>query len=175
MLNNENIKLMLNTDFKELIDIDIKNRKIYFFGKEFRGKLIFTGMIDELFNFKYGELPYRSLDLQFEKVDKEFYQEVATINYPNNYDFTRITEFKHIHFSDSKNTVILKEYPREYNGNNIPYYPKFTKESQNIYLKYKILANEFDNLILVGRLAEFKYYDMDDVIKRALEIFEGLK
>ncbi|WP_028950479.1 UDP-galactopyranose mutase [Sulfurihydrogenibium subterraneum] len=173
MLNHSNIKLMLNTDFKEVISIDFESKKIYFFGQEFKGKLIFTGMIDELFNFKYGYLPYRSLDLRFETVEKEWFQEVATVNYPNDYDFTRITEFKHIHPASTEKTTILKEYSKQYIPNkDIPYYPVFTKENQKLYNRYKEEAEKFENIILVGRLAEYRYYDMDDVIKRALEVFE---
>ncbi len=173
MLFHPNIKLMLNTNFKEIINVDIKNKKIYFLGQEFKGKLIFTGMIDELFNYCYGELPYRSLKLKFENLNQEYFQEVAVINYPNNYDFTRITEFKHIHPTKSNKTVILKEYPQEYiKGKNDPFYPLFTEKNQEKYLKYKELAQKFSNLILIGRLAEYRYYDMDDAIKRALEIFD---
>ena len=175
MLSSPNIKIMLNTDFKELIKIDSKHKKIYFQNKEFKGKLIFTGMIDELFHFKYGYLQYRSLNLKFEIKEKEYYQESAVINYPNNYKFTRITEFKHIHPVKSNKTIILKEYPKKYKPNkDIPYYPVFTKDSQEQYIKYKREAEKFENLNLVGRLAEYKYYDMDDVIKKALEIFEEM-
>ncbi|MCC6026283.1 MAG: UDP-galactopyranose mutase [Caldimicrobium sp.] len=173
MLNHPNIKIMLNTDFKEVISIDFENKKIYFLGQEFKGKLIFTGMIDELFNFKYGFLPYRSLDLRFETIEQEYYQEAPVVNYPNDYDFTRITEFKHIHPVKSNKTTILKEYPKAYQPNvDIPYYPVFTKENQELYNKYKEEADKFKNLVLVGRLAEYRYYDMDDVVKRALEVFE---
>jgi UDP-galactopyranose mutase len=173
MLNYPNIKIMLNTDFKEVIDIDYANKKIYFMGQEFKGKLIFTGMIDEIFDFKYGYLPYRSLELRFETIEKEFYQEVAVVNYPNDYDFTRITEFKHIHPIKTDKTTILKEYPKSYQPNiDIPYYPVFTKENQEFYNKYREEVEKFDNLILLGRLAEYRYYDMDDAIKRALEVFE---
>jgi UDP-galactopyranose mutase len=173
MLNNPNIKIMLNTDFKEVISIDFENKKIYFLGEEFKGKLIFTGMIDELFNFNYGFLPYRSLDLRFETIEQEYYQEAPVVNYPNDYDFTRITEFKHIHPVKSDKTTILKEYPKAYQPNvDIPYYPVFTKENQELYNKYKEEADKFENLVLVGRLAEYRYYDMDDVVKRALEVFE---
>jgi UDP-galactopyranose mutase len=169
MLNHPNIKIMLNTDFKEVISIDFENKKIYFLGQEFKGKLIFTGMIDELFNFKYSFLPYRSLDLRFETIEQEYYQEAPVINYPNDYDFTRITEFKHIHPVKSDKTTILKEYPKAYQPNiDIPYYPVFTKENQELYNKYKEEADKFENLVLVGRLAEYRYYDMDDVVKRAL-------
>lgn len=173
MLNHPNIKLLLNTDFKEVMKFDLENRKIYFLGQEFKGKVIFTGMIDELFEYKFGALPYRSLELRFENVNKEYFQEVAVVNYPNDYDFTRITEFKHIHPAETKSTVILKEYPKPYEvGKEIPFYPVFSKENSELYFKYKDLTNKFENLILVGRLAEYRYYDMDDVVKRALEVFE---
>ena len=172
MLNHHNIKLMLNTDFKEVIKIDLEDKKIYFLNQEFKGKIIFTGMIDELFDYKFGTLPYRSLDLKFETLEMDYFQEAAVVNYPNDYDFTRITEFKHIHPVESEKTVILKEYPKAFNvGKDIPYYPILKEENTVLYNKYKELAENFKNLILVGRLADYKYYDMDDIVKRALEVF----
>ena len=171
MLNHKNIKLMLNTDFKEVCYL--KDEDFYLFGSKFQGQVIYTGQIDELFDYKFGDLPYRSVEMKFETAEKEFYQEKATVNYPNDYDFTRITEFKHIHPTNSAKTTILKEYPQEYIKNkNTPYYPIFTQENQfryNLYLQY---ASKFNNLILVGRLAEYKYYDMDDIVERALEVFK---
>lgn len=171
MLNHKNIKLMLNTDFKEVCYL--KDEDFYLFGSKFQGQVIYTGQIDELFDYKFGDLPYRSVEMKFETAEKEFYQEKATVNYPNDYDFTRITEFKHIHPTNSSKTTILKEYPQEYiKGENTPYYPIFTQENQfryNLYLQY---ASKFNNLILVGRLAEYKYYDMDDIVERALEVFK---
>jgi UDP-galactopyranose mutase len=171
MLNHKNIKLMLNTDFKEVCYL--KDEDFYLFGSKFQGQVIYTGQIDELFDYKFGDLPYRSVEMKFETAEKEFYQEKATVNYPNDYDFTRITEFKHIHPTNSAKTTILKEYPLEYIKNkNTPYYPIFTQENQfryNLYLQY---ASKFNNLILVGRLAEYKYYDMDDIVERALEVFK---
>ena len=173
MLAHPNIKILLNTDFKEVLKVDLESKKIYFLGQEFKGKVIFTGMIDELFDYKFGVLPYRSLNLKFETIEKEYFQEVAVVNYPNDYDFTRITEFKHIHPVETKKTTILKEYPKSYEaGKDIPYYPVFAEEARERYNKYKELAKKFDNLILVGRLAEYRYYDMDDAVKRALEVFE---
>lgn len=171
MINHKNIKLLLNTNFKEVCKID--NKDFYLFGKKFEGKVIYTGQIDELFDYKFGELPYRSVDMKFETIEKEFYQEKATINYPNDYDFTRITEFKHIHPANSSKTTILKEYPQEYiKGENTPYYPIFTDKNQEKYNKYLEYSKEFSNLLLVGRLAEYKYYDIDDIVKRALEVFK---
>jgi len=171
MLDNKNIKLMLNTDFQEICEA--KDDSIYFMGNKFEGKVIYTGQIDELFDCKFGELPYRSVDMKFETVDTEYYQEVGTVNYPNNYDFTRITEFKHIHPTISDKTTILKEYPQEYiRGENIPYYPIFTDDNQKKYNEYLAYSKKYNNLILLGRLAEYKYYDMDDMVERVLEVYE---
>ena len=173
MLNHPNIKLMLNTDFKEVMEIDLENKKFYFFGQEFRGKVIFTGMIDEFFEYEFGALPYRSLDLKLEALERDYFQEAAVVNYPNDYDFTRITEFKHIHPVEGKKTVILKEYPKAYQtGKDIPYYPMFKEESKELYNKYRELSDGFENLVLAGRLADYRYYDMDDIVKIALEVFE---
>ena len=171
MLNNKNIKLMLNTDFKEVLKITKNGFEL--FDNCFEGKVIFTGQIDELFDYKFGELPYRSVAMKFETIDKEFFQKTATVNYPNNYDFTRITEFKHIHPVKSDKTTILKEYPQEYKrGKNTPYYPIFTDKNQEKYNRYLEYSKQWKNLILLGRLAEYKYYDMDDIVKRALEVFK---
>jgi len=170
MLNHKNIKLMLNTNFKEVCQLN--ENGIYLFGHAFEGKVIYTGMIDELFDYKFGPLPYRSLDLQFETIDVEYFQEVATVNYPNDHDFTRITEFKHLHPIKIGKTTIVKEYPQNYEaGKSEPYYPVFTQDAQGLYNKYFEHAKRLNNLILVGRLAEYKYYDMDDVVERALEVF----
>lgn len=171
MLNHKNIKIMTNTDFKEVCKITENGFELM--DSKFKGKIIYTGQIDELFDYKFGDLPYRSVDMQFESIDKEYYQESGTVNYPNNYDFTRITEFKHIHPTKSDKTTILKEYPQEYiKDTNTPYYPIFTDENQERYSEYLEYSKKFDNLILLGRLAEYKYYDMDDMVERVLEVFE---
>ncbi len=142
----------------------------------FRGKVIFTGKIDELFDYEYGELPYRSLRFQFETLHQERFQNVGTVNYPNEYDFTRITEFKHLTGQQHGYTTIVKEYPQAYikdvEGQNIPYYPIPRPENQERYEKYRDKAKEFDQFVLLGRLAEYKYYDMDACVARALRLFE---
>lgn len=171
MLSNSLIELKLNTDFKELIKIDFKLKKIYFKGLEFNGYLIFTGMIDELCEFRFGRLPYRSLNFDFKDYDKEYFQESAIVNYPNDYDYTRITEFKHIHPIKAQKTTVAYEYPKNHTDDDIPYYPFFAKDAVNLYLKYQEFLKDFDKIILLGRLAEYKYYDMDDAIKRALQVF----
>ncbi len=171
MLDYPNIKIMLNTDFNEVCNLTDEGFR--FLGNDFKGKIIYSGQIDQLFNNIFGELPYRSVRMRFESIETNFYQETGTVNYPNNYDFTRITEFKHIHPTDSKKTTILKEYPQTYKaGKNTPYYPMFTKKNRTRYNKYLNHAKKWNNIILLGRLAEYQYYDMDDVVERALKIFE---
>ncbi len=171
MLSHDNITLKLSTDALALLKVE--GQSVLVDGKLFNGKLIYTGMIDELLDNKFSPLPYRSLDLQFETLEQVFYQEHAVINYPNEYDFTRITEFKHLHPTSSPKTTILREYPQPYKrGTNTPYYPLFTDENKMNYQHYADYAATIDNLILVGRLAEYKYYDMDDIVARVLDVFE---
>ncbi|WP_248929434.1 UDP-galactopyranose mutase [Paenibacillus hamazuiensis] len=176
MLDHPNIKVMLNTDYKEVISTDWHSKSVRLFGVPFEGKLIFTGKIDELFDYEYGELPYRSLRFQFETLHQDRFQDVGTVNYPNEYDFTRITEFKHLTGQKHEYTSIVREYPQEYlkdvEGKNIPYYPIPRPENQERYEKYRDKAKQFDQLVLLGRLAEYKYYDMDACVARALRLFD---
>ena len=155
--------------------LEIKDNALIFDGDVTQAKVIFTGMIDELFDDKFGEMPYRSIDLEFEVVDKAYYQDHAVVNYPNEHNYTRITEFKHIHPASTNKTTILKEYPQEYKRDiNTPYYPMFTEENQIKYDRYAAYAKQIPNLLLIGRLAEYEYYDMDDIIARALEVFNDI-
>ena len=173
MLNHKNIKLLLNTDFHEVMNL--RGEEIYLFGQKFNGRLIYTGQLDELFDKKFGELPYRSIEMEYESVDTEFFQSAPVVNYPNNYDFTRITEFKQIHPAKTPRTTILREYPLPYvAGKNEPYYPIFTDAARAIYEKYSAELARFKNITAVGRLAEYRYFDIDDVVKRALDVFEAL-
>ena len=94
MLSHPKIHLLLNTDYKEVVNIDTQNYKSTLFGRDFLGKIFYTGKIDELYNYRFGDLPYRSLKFVHKNSNQKFFQQVATVNYPNNYDFTRITEFK---------------------------------------------------------------------------------
>lgn len=174
IIGSKNIKLMLNTAFNEVAAIH--DGEIYLFGQKFGGRLIYTGQLDELFDFKFGALPYRSVGMKFETLDAENFQAAATVNYPNNYDFTRITEFKHIHPNKSARTTILKEYPRAYvAGENEPYYPIFNDAARAAHEKYLAALKDFPQVTAVGRLAEYRYYDMDDVVKRALDVYSGLR
>lgn len=180
MLNSENIDIKLNCNVNEIIKI--KDNKIFIDNKEYKGKVIYTGALDELLNYKYGDLPYRSLDFEFEEINKEYYQPVGTVNYPTKEDkFTRITEYKHmtVENCNSNKTVIMREYPTSYDKNgkngNIPYYPIANKASDELYKKYLEDVNKIDNLYLLGRLAQYKYYNMDLVINEALKLFDEIK
>lgn len=175
ILNHPNIKIMLNTDFKEIMQINETEKNFTLFGNKFEGKIIYSGQIDDLFNFRFGNLPYRSLFFQFETFERDFFQQVGTVNYPNNYDFTRITEFKHLTGQRHQMTTIAREYPQDYNINstigNIPYYPIINDHNLELFAKYKNEAAMYNNLILIGRLAEYSYYNMDQVVDRAIKIF----
>lgn len=162
MLSHPNIKVLLNADYREVIN-DIKfNRMVY------------TGPIDTFFDYMYGELPYRSLRFQFDTLDQENYQEVGTVNYPNDYDITRITEQKYLSGQTSPKTTLVMEYPQAYvPGVNDPYYPIPREENRE---RYDLYLKEVEKLkgtvIFAGRLAEYKYYDMDQAALRALSLFE---
>ena len=173
MLSNHNITILLDKDYHEILDVDFEAGKIYFYDEKFNGKVIFTGMIDEFFDYRYGRLPYRSLVLVDEHVDERFFQTNATINYPNDYHFTRITEYKYITGQEAPTTSIQLEYPTKYDPDvreaSIPYYPIPQEENQELYDKYKMLADEFDNVKFIGRLAEYRYLNMDRVVEEVLD------
>ncbi len=177
LLEHENIHILSNTDYKQVVDINIPDKSICVFGKKFIGQLIFTGMIDEFFEFSKGRLPYRTTDFSFQRIQKKYYQNVTTVNYPNNYNFTRITEFKHIHPQLTDNTIILREFPRNYLGaeqeKDTPSYPVFNSNNQSLFATYQAMAKSFSQVIMVGRLAEYRYYDMDDIVARSLEVFKN--
>lgn len=159
MLSHPNIKIMLNTDYKEIIDvIPYKN-------------MIYTGPIDSFFNYCYGRLPYRSLEFKFETFDAEIFQSTGTINFPNEHAYTRITEFKYLTGQKHAKTSIVYEYPQ---ADGDPYYPIPRPENAEIYKKYQQLANAMTNTYFTGRLATYKYYNMDQVVAQSLSLFEKL-
>ncbi len=175
MLNHKNIKVQLSTNITN--HIEFKNKKIYIDNEEFKGKFIYTGAIDELFSYKYGVLPYRSLDIKLTKLRKTYYQEAATVNYLTSEKFTRISEYKYFLRQDIKNkTVIAKEFSKAYSlkGKTDPYYPINNKKNDAKYLKYKKLADSY-HIYLSGRLAEYKYYNMDVAILNALKLAKLIK
>ena len=159
MIESDNIHIGLNSDYKDYID------KISY------DKLIYTGPIDYFYDYKYGELLYRCLNFVTEIIDVDSYQEVAVVNYPNDPYFTRITEFKKLTFQEVEGrTAIMKEYPG-FNGELC--YPYPTKEYLDKFKLYKSEMEKEENVIFAGRLAKYKYYNMDLIVKDALEIFEN--
>jgi len=163
MLSHPNITVKLNSDYLLLKD-KLKDYE----------KLFFTGPIDQFFAYKYGKkLQYRSLRFAFETYDKEFYQSNAVINYPNDYDFTRIVEYKHFTGQKHLQTTISKEYPT-WEGE--PYYPVPSNENLKLFEKYQQEAQKIEKkrVYFVGRLANYKYFNMDQAFKNALDLFEKL-
>lgn len=177
MLLNPNINIMLNTNAKDIISF--KDNYVYLNNEKFNGITIYTGAVDELFDYKLGQLPYRSLEFEFETIDKEYYQPVGTVNYPTKEDkFTRITEYKHMTMENPilSKTTIMKEYPRAFkNDGDTPYYPIINEESINMYNRYADEASKINKFYLLGRLAQYKYYNMDLIIKEALEMYDKIK
>ena len=169
MLNHKNIELHLNTDYETFR----KNTENLYDWNNVR--IFYTGSIDEFFNYKYGQLPYRSVNFKFETHDVEFYQSHACINYPNNYDFTRIHEYKHYLNDRSDKTVIAKEYSEFFElGKNERCYPIASDENFELYRKYLEDAKNLENVYFLGRLGDYKYYNIDTAIARALEVFENI-
>jgi UDP-galactopyranose mutase len=158
-----------------LKDIDVK-LEIDFFKKreelkELADKVVFTGMIDEYFDFKYGHLEYRSLEFENELLDIENYQGNAVVNYTDRETpYTRILEHKHFEFGKQEKTVITREYPSEWEFGDDPYYPVNDDKNNELFEKYKDLANEEEDVIFGGRLADYHYYDMHHVIFHALKV-----
>ena len=176
MLDNPNIKIMLNTNAFDLIKLDKETKEVKFLDKKFNGKIIYTGEIDVLFDNIYGELPYRSLRFEYKNYFKEYFQDVAVISYPNSYDFTRITESKHMTGQIAPTTTVIYEYPQKYErnvkGKDVPYYPIPNSENKEKYEKYKTYSENFKNIVLIGRLAKYLYYNMDQMVKLALETYK---
>ena len=175
MLDHPNITVELGRD--ALSSLDVSGDKVRWEGEEFTGPVIYTGQADELFGFRFGPLPYRTLDFGFETLPREDFQGYGTVNYTVDQDYTRITEFKHMTGQICPGrTTIVKEYSRAYEGKEgeIPYYAIINPENNALYGRYAALAQRFGNLHLLGRLAEYKYYNMDAIAARALELAETL-
>lgn len=159
MLDHPNIKIMLNTDYADLKD-EVNFRE-----------LIFTGPVDEYFDYCYGRLPYRSLHFEHQTHDKQQYQSAAVVNYPNEHAYTRVTEFKYLTGQEHSKTSIVFEYPR---AEGDPYYPIPQPQNAALYAKYKAMAEALPDVHFAGRLATYKYYNMDQVVAQALTLSEKL-
>lgn len=175
MLNHKNIEVRLNMDCKEVLTF--KDSQIFFEGEAFEGDVIYTGALDELFDCQFGRLPYRSLDFKFEHHAEDSYQGHSVVNYTVSEDFTRITEFKFLTGQkDTDGTTIVKEYPFAYTGaeGEIPYYAILNDENQALYEKYQALTAGMSRFYLLGRLAEYKYYNIDAMTKKAMDLAEQI-
>lgn len=160
MLDHHRIKILLNTDYREVID-SIPYRE-----------MIYTGPIDEFFDFRFGKLPYRSLEFKHETINACTFQPAPVINYPNEHPFTRITEFKRLTGQEHPKTSIVYEFPR---AEGDPYYPVPRPENSELYKKYQQLGAHVRGVHFVGRLATYKYYNMDQVAAQALTLYAKLK
>lgn len=161
LLNHLNITVKLSTDYKDFLAQGVEY-----------DHLIYTGCIDEFYDYKFGKLPYRSLRFEHQHLENtKQYQSVGTINYPNDFEFTRITEFKHLTGQQHPATSIVREYPT---AEGDPYYPIPRDENEILFKKYKSLADCEKNVTFVGRLAEYRYYNMDQVVGAALNAVDKI-
>jgi len=159
MLSHLNIEIILDTDYKKIVQ-DVKFNK-----------MIYTGPIDYFFDYTFGRLPYRSIRFEFENHAVEHYQEAAQINYCDSHAFTRVVEHKKLNNQKSSSTTISKEYPQQ---NGEEYYPIPTSENKKLFIKYREEAAGIKNVIFCGRLAEYQYYNMDQVVANSLKVYERL-
>jgi UDP-galactopyranose mutase len=156
MLDHPNIKILLNADYREVSEL-VPHREV-----------IYTGPIDEYFDYCYGRLPYRSLEFRFETHDCEQLQPVAVINHPNEQPYTRVTEFKHLTGQVHPKSTVVYEYPR---AEGDPYYPVPRAENAELYRKYQALGEATPGVHFAGRLGTYRYYNMDQVVAQALTLF----
>jgi UDP-galactopyranose mutase len=159
MLDHPNIKIMLNTSYQEVKEIVPYRETVY------------TGPIDEFFDYEFGKLPYRSLIFKHETHNRSTYQSAPVVNYPNEHPYTRITEFKYLTGQEHPSTSVVYEFPV---AEGDPYYPVPRAENKEIYKKYKALADATPDVHFVGRLATYQYYNMDQVTAQALTMFSKL-
>lgn len=192
ILEHPNITTILNAGAESRLAL--RDGKTFLDGEEFGGPVIFTGALDEFFDLRFGRLPYRTLDFEFETwvergqtdsapagcvsmLKGDFFQSHGTVNYTMDRPYTRITEFKHLTGQNLPGiTTIMKEFSREYTGTakEIPYYAIINETNNIRYSRYAELAAEYPNLYLIGRLAEYKYYNMDAIVERALILADKL-
>jgi UDP-galactopyranose mutase len=159
MIDHPNIHVMLNTDYRAIQETI-----------PFR-KMIYTGPIDAFFGYRFGKLPYRSLEFRHETLDQQSFQPVGTVNFPNEQPYTRITEFKHLTGQRHDKTSIVYEYPK---AEGDPYYPVPRKENTELYHRYQRLAEAETDVHFTGRLATYKYYNMDQVVAQSLAAYRKL-
>lgn len=179
LLNHPLITINLETYSSNLITIT--DNKLFICKEEADIPVIYTGAVDELAGYKYGVLPYRSVHFEYETILSKSYQPAAIIAHPKAIGYTRITEYRKLPLQETGNnkTTIVREYPMEWKPcdetANEPYYPVLTKESLKLYQKYHKELEDIPNLFLCGRLADFKYYNMDAVVERAIDVFQEIQ
>lgn len=173
MLDHPNLTVQLDVDAKKVLTL--KDGVTYYDGKPFEGQVIWTGRTDELFDYMYGELPYRSLKFKFKTMYQESFQPSAVVNYTASKRYTRISEFsKFTCDAHHDKTVIVKEYSKACKQGDIPYYPIQIEPNQKLFAKYKEEADKYPNLKLLGRLANYKYVNMDIAVLDAMNLFNDL-
>lgn len=175
MLDHPGIKVETGVDARSRVSFG--ERQVFLDGELFGGEVIYTGPLDELFGCRFGRLPYRSLNFDFEYFPQEDFQGHSVVNYTVSEDFTRITEFKYLTGQKAEGTTIVREYPFAYTGaeGEIPYYSIANEANQKLYGQYRALLEEIPNVWLLGRLAEYKYYNIDAMVMKALELTEQMK
>lgn len=175
LLDHSNIEVKLGVEAME--HLHILGQKLFVDDQEVNYPVVYTGALDELFECRFGRLPYRSLRFEWKYEEIDSLQEAPVVAYPQEAGFTRITEYKKLPIQDRKGTSYAVEYPLPYQEGETqePYYPVLTEESQQKYMKYQELAQQIQNLICCGRLADFKYYNMDQALERALSVCNALK
>lgn len=159
MLDHKRITIALNVDYRDLLSESNCREMVY------------TGPVDAYFDYRYGRLPYRSLEFRFETHEAELFQCGAVVNYPNDHEYTRVTEFKYLTGQSHSKTSLVYEYPR---AEGDPYYPVPRPENAALYEKYRMLAEATQGVHFVGRLATYRYYNMDQVVGQALTLFDKL-
>ena len=183
MLSHENIQVCLNTEAESVFELEFESdaedaplSAIKLKGQKFEGPIVYTGPLDELFLARFGRLPYRSLDFKYETYDKEHVLPCGTVNFTVTEDYTRITEFKYLTGQKSDKTTIMKEYSRPYDDpqTQTPYYAILSDENRAHYERYRALTAKLPNFYPLGRLAEYRYYNMDKIISLALELSDKL-
>ncbi|MDR1700887.1 MAG: UDP-galactopyranose mutase [Lachnoclostridium sp.] len=179
MLDHPGIDIRLNCPAKDVLSFyPGSDQAVLFEGKAYDGTIIYTGALDELFGCQYGRLPYRSLRFKMEHYEQPFYQSHAVVNYTVTEEYTRITEYKYLSDQlDKPDTTIMKEYPIPYQGlkEEIPYYAINNPHNQEMYEKYKKTAEQIPRFHILGRLAEYKYYNIDAIVDRAITLTEELR
>lgn len=174
MLDNDNITVELGLDAKDVLSF--RDGNVYYKNEIFHGNVIYSGQIDELFDNKYGMLPYRTLNFVTEHYDCDGVLPKAVVNYTVSEDYTRITEYKKLTWQECEGTTIMKEYSLSYDGEKTqtPYYAIINQENLTLYNKYKAEADRYKNLYMLGRLAEYKYYNIDGIVRRALNLADKI-